>query len=181
MGANEIIALCALIMSAVSISLTIHFSRLQVKHFRNSVHPIAQIVLGDYENLLFVEVRNYGVGPLLISRLFAKSGGTDYSRLIDLFDSVDQEWVDFVEKVDGMTIPVGGTIVLAKIQPKSEQIRTKVRSILSKVTIVVDYTDIYGQMFHTERNLSFFGRTLCNNTELLETEHVKNVNKKDRR
>ena len=160
MSANEIIALCALVISTFSIGLTIHFSRLQVGHYKKSVRPIAQIILGDYEDSLYVEVHNVGVGPLLISQLLIHYKDEKYSRLIDLFGDIDQVWDDFVETVDGRAIPVGGKIVLAKITPENNQIRDKVRELLSQVTIVVDYNDVYNQEFHTEKTLDFFGRSL---------------------
>lgn len=61
-----------------------------------------------------------------------------------------------MKEIDGRTIPVGGKIVLIKSQNHSKF--SDIRDALSRITICVEYSDIYDQKFKRERTLDFFGR-----------------------
>lgn len=148
----------AVIVSIISMIFTVIFSVLQNKHNKNSVRPISAIKFNDYEDQISVRIDNVGTGPLLIWKLRFKIGETEHKTLISLMPDVGQNWVTFTEEVDGWTIPVGGKITLIKIRPEREIVKMLVRKELSKITISLDYTDIYSTKFHDERSLSFFGR-----------------------
>ena len=59
-------AIAALFVSLLSIILTSLNLWMQRTHNRKAVLPIGHITVGDYENDIFVRLRNDGVGPLLI-------------------------------------------------------------------------------------------------------------------
>ena len=153
-----ITSVCAVIISVMSMVFTIIFSILQVKHNKNSVRPISAIQVKDYEDLLSVEIKNVGTGPLTITKLIAKNDTQQSSELIELLPHIGQPWSTFVEKVDGWTIPAGEKIVLVELQPLNDKIKKSVRRSLAKTTIVLHYTDIYKTRFYDERKLDFFGR-----------------------
>ena len=158
---TAITSACAVVISVVSMVFTIIFSILQVKHNKNSVRPISAIQVKDYEDLLSVEIRNVGTGPLTITKLIAKKNSKQSSELIELLPPISQPWSTFVENVDGWTIPAGETIVLIEVCPINDRVKNKVRRSLAQTTIVLHYTDIYNTKFYDERKLDFFGRHDC--------------------
>lgn len=157
---NMIVSICALLTSVAAFVVSIIFSCLQVKHNRTSVKPIASIVVGDYENLIYVEIRNVGTGPLTINSLIIEADGDDsFKRLIDLFPNIGQMWDDFVDDVAGRTIGVKGKLVLLRISPQSDEVRRILREKLAKVKVTVKYSDIYKKKQpDANRTLDFFGR-----------------------
>ena len=71
---------------------------------------------------------------------------------------IDQIWSTFTGNVDGTTIPVGGQLILLRLYPESDEIKTLVRKELSTMTVYLEYTDIYNTKFQDKRLLDFFGR-----------------------
>lgn len=148
----------AVVISIISIVFTTIFSILQIRHNRNSVRPISSIQVRDYENLLAVNISNVGTGPLTITKLRASSDNVEVPALIELMPNIEQDWSTFIGSADGRTLPVGGKITLIEIEPENDMIKKSIRCSLSKITISLEYTDIYGTKFYDERKLDFFGR-----------------------
>lgn len=148
----------AVIVSIISVIFTVIFSLLQIKHNKNSVRPISSIQLCDYEDLLSVEIENAGTGPLIIKTLKVKDDQREAKELISLMPHINQHWTTFTEEVDGWTLPVGGSITLVELHPDDDIVKQLVRKKLSKITVYLDYTDIFATKFHDERALTFFGR-----------------------
>lgn len=165
-GSDDLVAITsvfAVIVSIISIIFTVIFSIQQIKHNKNSVRPIAAIQCSDYENLISVSIRNVGTGPLTVDKLTCKyKDNIENSTLIDLLQllipNINQNWDDYVENIDGWTIPVCDKITLIRITPRNDDVKTKLRKILKDVTIYIDYHDIYETKFQNERKLDFFGR-----------------------
>lgn len=148
----------AVIMSFISIIFTVIFSRLQVKHNKNSLKPISAIKLNDYEDQILVKIQNVGTGPLTIKKLLFKSDTQESSTLIEMMPDIGQTWTTFTECVDGWTIPVGGKLILLELDPYEDKDKAQVRKTLSKITVYLEYTDIYNTTFYDHRSLDFFGR-----------------------
>lgn len=158
---NSLIAItstCALIISIISMIFTVIFSMQQLKHNKNSVRPISAIKLNDYENQIAVKLENVGTGPLTIKKLLFKNHSHESSTLISMMPDINQLWNTFTETVDGWTIPVGGQLILLELCPESDDIKTLIRNELSKITVFLEYTDIYNTEFQDKRLLDFFGR-----------------------
>ena len=153
-----ITSICAVIISIISMIFTVIFSMLQIKHNKNSVRPISAIKVSDYEDKIAVKIHNVGTGPLLIKKLTLKNGVKESSTLISMMPEIEQLWSTFTESIDGWTIPVGGKVILLEIHPKSDKVRKIVRKELAKITVSLDYTDIYHTKFYDFRELDFFGR-----------------------
>ena len=154
----SITSVCAVSISIISMIFTVIFSMLQIKHNKNSVRPISAIRVKDYEDLLSVEIKNVGTGPLTITKLIAKNDVEESSELIKILPCIEQLWSTFVENIDGWTIPAGEKIILIEVEPKTQKIKNALRRSLSQITIVLHYTDIYETKFYDERKLDFFGR-----------------------
>lgn len=151
-------SVCAVLISIASMIFTIIFSILQIKHNKNSVRPISAIKINDYENLISVRIDNVGTGPLLIKKLILKNDIQESSTLISMMPEIDQLWTTFTESIDGWTIPVGGKVTLLEIHPKSDSVKNLIRKELSKITVFLEYADIYATRFQDKRALDFFGR-----------------------
>ena len=153
-----ITSVCAVIISIISMIFTVIFSLFQIKHNKNSVKPISAVRFRDYENEIVVKIQNVGTGPLTIKKLLFKNDFKESSSLISMMPHIDQLWTTFTESVDGWTIPVDGQLILLKLRPKNDKIKSTVRKELSTITLYLEYTDIYNTNFQDKRSLSFFGR-----------------------
>lgn len=154
-----ITSIFAVIISIISIIFTVIFSVQQLKHNRNSVKPISSIQVSDYEDDLAVFIKNVGTGPLTIRKIVFKNEHQESSCLRAMMPAIGQRWTDYTDFVDGWTIPVGGQITFLELQnPKNEGIKLLLRKTLSKITVTLEYVDIYNTKFHDMRTLDFFGR-----------------------
>lgn len=169
-------------LSIIAIVISIKTYRSQREHDINSVHPILNVVLGDYENKLYVRVENNGVGPAIITDINCDCEylGKEQSgkSLIELmpYEAVIHEkgketivemnlFSDFVGDISGRTIPPGGRITLLHItEPKKDQLLV-FRNLLSKCTVNIKYSDIYNSKPWTyKRKLNFFARNVIPNS-----------------
>jgi len=167
-----ITAIAAIIISVISMVFTVVFSIQQMKHNKNSVRPICDIKINDYENLISVAIANFGTGPLIIKKIICKDAERTSQTLLSLMPHINQLWTTFTEDVTGWTIPVDGKIVLIELHPDNDNDKYRVRSALEKTTIEVTYTDIYGSAnFEKSRKLDFFGRTLGMNNRHYDSNY----------
>lgn len=150
----------ALFVAFLSIIFTCIFSFLQQRHNKKSIRPIGVIVFFDYENCISVQICNYGIGPLIVKDLIITDGMDVSDKVLDFMPSINQHWDNFIENIEGRTIPVNGNIELIKITPKTYDTKVQVRQALSQLTIKLIYMDVYDKKFKVSRECSFFGRTL---------------------
>ena len=124
-----IAAVSAVITSIVSIIYTVNFSKQQMQHNRNSVRPICEIKIQDYENKISVGIANVGTGPLTIKKIVCDDNDNNRisSILLSLMPPISQHWTTFTGDITGRTIRVGGKIVLIEINPESDEIRYRLR------------------------------------------------------
>ena len=163
---NAFAAICALIVSFLSILLTVWTARQQRKHNHLSIKPIAAISFGDYENSISVTIKNKGVGPLLVDCFRVTKGKVEKDSLILWMPSLPAGlcWTNYVPSIDGTCIAQGGEIVALQLDGDMTDstftsARDQVRNALSQLTATVDYHDIYGHKIKpTKRDLSWFGR-----------------------
>ena len=167
MDSDQLIAItsiCAVIISMFSLVLTIITSFLQMKHNKNSIKPIADIRVQDYEDMIAVRIENVGTGPLVVKKLIftRDNDNREYSSLIEMMPYIKEPWATFFEKADGWKISVDGKIDLLELSPSLEESKESVREALSTITVSLTYTDVYGTVFKESRKLDFFGRHFCN-------------------
>ena len=114
----------------VAVIVSWQAARKQNEHNMNSVRPILNIELGDYERDIHVSVANNGVGPAISVRVLCPSDSFQEqtsSCLVDLIPpsatlrnddhsvSVDlSTYTDFVFDISGRAFPPGGQIILLK-------------------------------------------------------------------
>ena len=161
-----ITALCAIIISFMSIILTLISLFLQRKHNRKSVKPIGNIAISDYENLISVEIFNRGSGPLIIKEFTAEYRNIIKNNLISLMPFLPENvsWSTFFDELNEFSILPGESINLLEFKPDLENIaevnfRNEVRKVLSEIKVTLKYSDIYDCLMPIKvKKLSWFGR-----------------------
>jgi hypothetical protein len=170
LDSETIVAICALVVSIVSIFISIRSLSIQRTYNEKSVRPIAHLTNDDYENEISVELRNVGVGPLIIKELKVQSqNGKELTNLIDFVDLNLPDglmWTNFVKQTTNRAIAIGDKICLLSInfdnveypdKDSARQIprfRSDLRKLLGDLTVTVKYTGIY------EKDILVYTRTL---------------------
>lgn len=148
-NASVIVAICAAMISLISLGVAVKALKIQRVHNYLSVRPIAHFSRGDYEDCVFVKLKNYGAGPLLIDSFTVQSAQSTHMRLIDAFASLAEEitWDTFTDTIDGRALAPNKEFVLVKATFDSSQddVKAKIRSALAKMTLQLSYKDIYGR------------------------------------
>ncbi|MGQ0684702.1 hypothetical protein [Bradyrhizobium sp.] len=163
-------AIAALIVSFLALLATIANSVMQRRHNRKSVHPIGHISVGDYENQLFVRIRNDGIGPMIVKKVTVRNqeNGETKGSIIDFMTDLpfDYQWTTFVGDITDRAISANDhlTLILLEGDVQDDRFlssRHLVRQLVSKLSIQVKYENIYGErMAPASRNLDWFGRLL---------------------
>lgn len=168
---TAITAVAALFVSAVSIILAIFNMTTQRTHNRKSVMPIAHVRVGDYENRIFVRLRNDGVGPMLIDTIAVAKRGAKNKKQATLMEFMPDLpagifWTTFVADLSGWALSANNDLPLLLLEgdagdPKFVGARQSVRQALAELKIEIRYRDIYGrQMPPAVRDLEWFARNV---------------------
>lgn len=173
-----ITSVSSLILSVVAVVISIITYRSQKEHNKNSVRPILDIVLGDYEDDLYIRIVNCGVGPAIITGIEctrsyvgevassnslvelmphkARLQGKSFNLTVNMLS-----FSDFVEDITGRTISPGSGITLLQIKNPARNQIVVFRNYLKDCCVKVEYTDIYNSKpWDRKRLLDFFGRTI---------------------
>lgn len=162
-NASIIVAACAAIISLISLAVAVMALRAQREHNYLSVRPIAHFSRGDYEDCVFVKLKNYGAGPLLINSFDVRAEQSTHKRMIDAFASLAQEitWDTFTDTIDGRVLAPNKEFVLLKatFDSSEDDVKAKIRSVLARTTLRLSYKDIYDRpQPDIEEPLTWFGR-----------------------
>ena len=161
---NDPIAFCAVILSVASMALAVIFSQLQVVHNKKSILPVPSIQITNYKNNISVRIENVGTGPMIIKNINCvmrdKEQKEKHEKLLINFLPHEYTYVTcfFDEKIiPNFTIPVGSNMMLMKISAPNDTQRNNLREVLSKITIYIEYTDVYNSKFREySRDLHLF-------------------------
>ena len=167
---SAVLAGAAVLLSLVSLFVSHAAPRHQREHNRLSVRPLAYVMFGDYENQLFVKLRNNGTGPMIVKSIYIAGAEDPLQPLVNAMPNLPPKvsWTNFVEECEGRSVPAGGELVLLDLASESSSsqaqftlFRDSVRLVLGKLTVQAEYTDIYGtNLPATSRELKFFHRML---------------------
>ena len=166
--ASAILAALACFIAVISLLVSRKTLLHQQEHNRLSVRPIPSIVVGDYENRLFVKIVNNGVGPLLIKKIRTLGSSDPELALIFHMPALLPKvlWTNFVEDTFGRTVLPGFDLVILDFDSCSSGSddlyslsRDQVRTTLAKLSVELEFTDIYNSDFaNVSRNLNWFHR-----------------------
>ena len=165
---EAIIAIMALITSLGGLFIAYKTFQVQRIHNIKMIKPILHIGQWDYENNIKVDLRNNGLGPAMIDKIYVKNKGgkTKNALYYWLPEKLPNEmnykeyWTghenfvvrpDFICKLIEIPIDTGVERQLKE--------REKIRRKLGKLVIVIEYSDIYGnRMPKYEKDLWLFRR-----------------------
>jgi hypothetical protein len=167
--AGAVVALLALLISVLSVFFTWKALKHQRTHNSMSVRPLPYITVGDYENAIYVKIRNNGTGPLIVKSLLVPGAEDPSAPLVTNMPNLlpGVAWTNFVGATEGRSIPVAGEMVLLELSDPNlggrfQLSRDKVRQALGDLSLTLDYTDIYGNKLpRCSRDLKWFHRTLA--------------------
>jgi hypothetical protein len=172
-NANTANALAA-IGSALAAFLAVVVSTItlghQRKHDRLTVRPLAYIMVGDYDDRVYVKVANNGTGPMIIKSITVNDKPRPlYQALSDILPE-GIYWTNYTADYADRSVRAGGQVVLVDLDSGSNthvspekfgEARDLVRRALGNITVRVKYTDIYNKNQPiAERKLDWFHR--CN-------------------
>ena len=164
---NATIALCAVIISFISLLLsiiTVGFSR---RNNRLGVRPLAYIYPPDFEDRIAVILQNKGTGPLITKEIkFTSEDGISKSNLIDLLPNLEKGyfWAHYSKASKVVLRPSEEKVI---IDFKGDHMdtgfirqRDEIRKALSIIEIEIKYTSIFNEMrpFKLKYKLTWFGR-----------------------
>lgn len=170
---KEILSYGEVVIAAIAVIVAIVTAKSQEKHNKNSVRPILNLILGDYDDNIYVWVENNGVGPACIKSVKCTYQGDDMCQegasLIEVLPAgLVEHYTTFVEDFSTRAIsPQQGLMLLQKKEPSEEEV-IELRQQLKNCSVEITYTDIYGKAVWIEkRSLDFFKRTLLDENEEL--------------
>ncbi len=155
-NAETIIALCALVVSVVSILIAYLTLQSQNRHSRLSVKPIGKIGLKTDPGYLQVYLSNFGTGPLLCERLRIYKSKDDIRHNFDGLLPISPEQERFISldwaSRTNFAIPAGEIFVLLEVKSKEQYSKEGkavcdfIREALNQISLEFEYRDIYEQV-----------------------------------
>jgi hypothetical protein len=164
-----IIALLALLTSVISVIVSFMTFKLQRTHYTKSVKPIIHIGQWDYENRIFVTMKNCGSGLAIVKQMKVLNKKNESKTCIyDWLPSklpgtmnYKEYWTPYTEFV----VQPSETIKLIELDIDTaskleKKTREDIRRILGQLTVEVIYRDIYDNEMPIKRaELPHFLRT----------------------
>ena len=164
--ATVVLSVCAVATAYFSWKLSEKSLAAQEKHNRLSLRPIPYIALADYEHLLRVKCVNDGAGPYIIKSVQVARGNDVRSDVISWMESPPDGifWSSFTSNFLNRGVLPNNEVILLELegdpkQPDFVKFRDDCRLGLSKLRIILEYTDIYEDTFPKHfRALDWFAR-----------------------
>ena len=158
-----VIAISAIAVSLISLCVAIKALSAQKTHNKLSVKPIAHFSKGDYEDQIFVRLKNYGMGPLKVTQFDVAREKSKFKRLIDSFDGLASQitWDTFTDDIEGRVLAPQKefTLIQASFNPEQSDMRNAIRNSLAQTTLTVNYKCIYDESQpEAQEKLDWFGR-----------------------
>lgn len=161
------LAILTILISVLALLLTWGQWHLQRVHNVKSVKPLGQIDLWDRQNLIYVYVRNNGLGPLIIDRLTFREGDTRYSRIDECLDLDPKSYMHIYvdDSVKRIILPNSHFIIFEASFEGNEREMNHVRRQLAPIRLKVEGRDIYDNKITIERDFQWFSRHIRDGEE----------------
>ena len=143
MDFDIIIAVLNLLVLLATLSVAFWTYKSQRIHNYNSVKPILQLDLGDYEDDIYVGIYNNGVGPGIITNIEIKKLNDNAVRkdIIGYFENL--EWDVFNTGLEGLAIAPNSHKCFIEMKNPDNSQKVKIRKVLKELNVKIEYTDIY--------------------------------------
>lgn len=163
LNTETIVSICAIIVSVVSLYVAWKTQRDQSTHNELSVRPLADFLIGDYEDSIFVKIKNHGTGPLIITNFKAFTETMEFERIMDALGNIKKDilWDRFTGVLRNRIIGSDKELILlqASFSETEYKQREILRSELCKLTLLLEYHDIYKKNQPSlEKSLDWFSR-----------------------
>jgi hypothetical protein len=155
MTTDRWIAFCALLASISAVMVSISSDSMNRKHMRLSVKPIPAVLYVQTSDDLTVSLKNVGTGPLVLKKLeYVSKNGRKSATIIDR-DEFSPSFVGEIvlfelDDVSAISSASHRNLIRFDAVPADipSQLRNQaIRTVLDKVTVRVEYTDIYETKF----------------------------------
>lgn len=156
-----ITSLGTVIISTLAFFVSIYVAISQNRFNKNSVRPICDISCVDYEDHIRVELINNGLGVMIIKNVQFKDVNDKIKTSIIDFLPGNIRLSHYIRETAGRTLIQGGKIVLLDLKSNNYADIEKLRNILSELTVIAHFTDVYNKKFSKERNLHEIYATSC--------------------
>ena len=161
-NAELIVAISAVVISIISLVVARNALHAQREHNILSVKPIAHFSRGDYEDCIFVKIKNYGLGPLLVDSFDVKKDQNNYKTIVDSLEGLASEitWDTFTDSIDGRVLAPNQEFVLLKVTFDKDRVDVinNIRKSLAKTTLSIKYNNIYDKTLPVKtEELKWFG------------------------
>ena len=171
---ETIVAICALIVSIVAVTISWLGLKIQRTHNQKSLKPIIFIEPYDYENCILIKIRNEGLGPAIVKRIRVENDKLEEkSSIFNWLPPIlpaNMNYREYWTRSKNFVLRPGSLDHMLEIpvntdDPIQIRERDKIRSILKDLTVHVEYGDIYENTMPTfSRKLFLFGRKDHENT-----------------
>jgi hypothetical protein len=166
--ANALATIFAALTALIALVVSVWALWIQRSHNKVSVRPIPEITVADFEDSLWVKLSNNGVGPLIVKSVHVRSGQEERGSIIEWMPTLpnSRHWTNFAVVKTGRTLRAEGVLPLLELIQESGEVgfghcRDMVRAALCQLTVVVEFTDVYGSKFPAcTKSLEWFGRNL---------------------
>jgi hypothetical protein len=152
----------SIIISLLALLATFYQLYLQRVHNEKSLKPLGQIDLLDHKDRVVVEVRNNGLGPLIVEKLKFKKAGTVHDSIEDCISLAPASYMRLSKSVSWPRVvqPNACLIVFETVFEDNDDssYRDHVKSELSPITIEAICRDIYGHKTILNRDFKGFAR-----------------------
>jgi len=164
--AGAFIALAALVVSVIAIFVASRTLQHQQRHDVLSVRPIPMITTADHEECISVSLRNNGVGPMVIKRLYVLAAGIPKTYLREFMPDLpaDLLWSTYAGKIEDYSLSAGEHVILLELKGDDTNssytsFRSACRQRLGDITVHIEFTDVYGTKFPVfQKPLSWYAR-----------------------
>lgn len=149
------------IISILAFLVSIYVAISQNRFNKNSVKPICNISYIDYANHIRIELVNNGLGVMTIKKVQIKDVTNRVEKSIVDFLPSNIHLSHYMRETAGRSLIQGGKVVLLDLKSDNSIDIERLRNILSKLTVIVYFTDIYNKKFIQKRDLQEIYSTMC--------------------
>lgn len=146
------------IIVGANLAIIVYVARLAHSIHQRQTSPIGNLIIGNYEDLIFVGIGNSGMAPMRIRNLRAtyKDGVADAKTIYSsIFENADEVEGRIVASAERLTLLSFGFIPGSRFD---DERRATIRNILKDITIELCYTDGQEKVEYTlTQDLSMFG------------------------
>ena len=157
LSSNYVEASAQIFTAIITIGIAWYSIRLSNKVARNTVKPLLSTITADKDDVCYIKLTNYGMGPAIINNIefknLAEKKPEVQNSLYKVFPIERKFWSDFIAFLENKTyyISAGETLYLAKIKKNNvesleadyEEMRNTFNKHKSKISIKVYYADTF--------------------------------------